>query len=253
MFAVRLSPGAAAPGVGLAFTDRHGGFSRGAWESLNLGRVGTDPDAPRNLELLRAELGLRTLVRIDQTHTATVRHITAAPRGQYRPELEGDALVTTLPGVGLLTRAADCVPVLFASADGAVVAAAHAGRVGLLAGILPATVAAMTELTDAPIRAWVGPHICGACYEVPEEMRAAGARILSDTWATTSWGTPSLDLGAGVAQQLADAGVEVARHDPCTRTDERFFSHRRDPRAGRQAGVVFRAGRVAESGVRGVG
>ncbi len=114
----------------------------------------------------------------------------------------GDGLVTTQPGVSLMVRAADCVPVLFADESGTVIGAAHCGRPGLVAGIVPATVAAMRSLGAGPLRAWVGPHVCGRCYEVPEQMRDDVAAVEPDSRATTSWGTPSLDVGAGVRAQL---------------------------------------------------
>lgn len=254
MFALRLDPGDTVPGVGLAFTDRLGGRSQGSWSSLNLGRVGVDPAVHDNLEIVRRELGLRALVRVDQMHTTNVHVVHDAVDGQQCPEVEADALVTTEPDVGLLIRVADCVPVLFASEDGSVVGAAHAGRVGLLAGVLEATVETMRGLSPAPLRAWIGPHICGDCYEVPEPMRDAAAEILPATRATTTWGTPAIDLGAGADAQLTEMGVHVERHDRCTRTDpERFFSHRVDAAAGRQAGIVFCTGRVGESRKVGLG
>lgn len=246
MFAVNHTPGTEVPGVGLAFTDRDGGFSEGPWRSFNLGRIGQDPDVGRNLELLRTTLGLRSVARVDQTHTATVLDVVDPPDGQFCvPTGSGegaDALVTRECGVGLLIRVADCVPVLFADEAGTVVGAAHAGRVGLLAGILPATVERMRRWTDAPIRAWIGPHICGNCYEVPATMRADAAALVEATHAVTSWGTPSIDLGAGAQQQLEACRVQVTRFELCTRTNpDRFFSHRVDPRAGRQAGIIHLA------------
>jgi copper oxidase (laccase) domain-containing protein len=64
------------------------------------------------------------------------------------------------------------------------------------------------------------------------------------TAATTSWGTPALDLPAGVLAQLAGAGVSRVHHLAlCAREDERFYSYRRAGGAGaattgRFAGVV---------------
>ena len=105
--------------------------------------------------------------------------------------------MTARPGVVLAVRAADCVPVLLADPDAGVIGAAHAGRPGLVAEVVPHTVAAMRALGAADITAWVGPHVCGACYEVPAEMQAEVVAVEPAAGATTSWGTPSLDLGAG--------------------------------------------------------
>src|SRR4051794_41463754 len=82
-----------------------------------------------------------------------------------------DALVTARPGVALLARAADCVPVLLADPTTGWIAAVHAGRLGLAAGVVPAAVAALRASGADPAVAWVGPHVCGACYEVPSELR----------------------------------------------------------------------------------
>ena len=93
---------------------------------------------------------------------------------------EADAIVTTRPGTALLARAADCVPVLLADPTAGIVAAVHSGRPGLAAGVVPAAVARMRDLGSTDLVAWVGPHVCGRCYEVPAAMRDevadAGAR-----------------------------------------------------------------------------
>ena len=58
---------------------------------------------------------------------------------------------------------------------------------------------------------------------------------------TTSWGTPGLDLGAGVRAQLAAAGIDDVRTvDACTREDASWPSYRRDGDAAtRFAGVIW--------------
>ena len=152
-----------------------------------------------------------------------------------------DALATTRRDLALLARAADCVPVLLGDPWAGVVGAVHSGRDGLVAGVVPAAVARMRELGAGRITAWVGPHVCGACYEVPDGMRAEVAAALPEAWSVTSWDTPALDLGAGVRTQLLAAGVEVVHEvGGCTREDPEFPSHRRDGDAAtRFAGVVW--------------
>ena len=152
---------------------------------------------------------------------------------------EADAVVTREPDVVLMVRAADCVPVLFHAPEVGAVAAAHCGRPGLLAGVVPATVARLRDWGATSITAWIGPHVCGGCYEVPPEMRDEVATAVPASRATTSWGTPSLDLGAGVRAQLEDESVEVVDVARCTRESADLFSYRRDGvRAGRHAGAV---------------
>jgi YfiH family protein len=151
-----------------------------------------------------------------------------------------DALVTDVPGVVLVTRAADCVPVLLADAEARVVAAVHCGRRGLTAGVVPRAVESMQRLGAATLRAWVGPHVCGGCYEVPEQMRAEVAAQVPEAEAVTTWGTPSLDLGAGVRAQLRDAGAGIVEVSRCTVEDADLFSYRREGTgSGRLGGLVW--------------
>jgi YfiH family protein len=158
--------------------------------------------------------------------------------GEQLPD--ADALVSREAGVALLARAADCVPVLLV-ADGGEIAAVHAGREGVRRGVVPAAVDRLREGGATGLRAWVGPHICGGCYEVPDVMRAELAATVPATHATTTWGTPALDLGAGVLAQLEAAGVPATEVGGCTREDDALHSYRRDgAAAGRLAGVVWR-------------
>jgi YfiH family protein len=138
-----------------------------------------------------------------------------------------------------MVRAADCVPVVLGDPEQGVIGAAHAGRLGLVRGVVPATVARMRKLGAEHITAWVGPHICGRCYEVPAEMRDEVAAVEPATRATTSWGTPAVDLGAGIRAQLERDGVTVIDAARCTLESPDLYSFRRDrDEAGRQAGVV---------------
>jgi polyphenol oxidase len=191
-----------------------------------------------------------------QVHGADVVVVGTWP--EPAPDTVGaaDALVSAGPvGVGVMV--ADCVPVLLADPDAGVVAAVHAGRRGLAAGVVQATLRAMAAsgAVAGRTRAAIGPAICGECYEVPAALREEVAAVVPATWAATSWGTPSLDLPRGVEAQLVAGGVgQVRRVDACTASDSRFFSHRRSTRtgepAGRFAGVVRRT--RAAPGVSGV-
>lgn len=177
------------------------------------------------------------VVRMAQVHGADVAVVRELP--DVPPV--ADALVTDVPGLALATRAADCVPVLLADPGAGVVGAVHAGRAGVAAGTVTAAVAAMRALgADDPV-AWVGPHVCGACYEVPADLRDEVAAAVPQTRSTTRAGTPALDLGAGVRAQLDAAGCrEVVEVGACTLEDDAWPSHRRDGDAAeRFAGVVW--------------
>jgi polyphenol oxidase len=81
--------------------------------------------------------------------------------------------------------------------------------------------------------------VCGACYEVPAAMQEEVAAAVPSSRATTSWGTPALDLGAGVRAQLEERGVTVVDVSRCTRESADLYSHRRDGAgAGRHAGLI---------------
>ena len=114
------------------------------------------------------------------------------------------------PDVAVAVLVADCVPVLLADPEAGVVAAVHAGRRGLVAGVVEAAVAAMVAqgADVGRMRAAIGPAIAGESYEVPAELQDEVVAVVPETRATTSWGTPALDLPAGVAAVLAAAGVE---------------------------------------------
>ncbi|EFL14659.1 LOW QUALITY PROTEIN: conserved hypothetical protein, partial [Streptomyces sp. C] len=153
-----------------------------------------------------------------------------------------DAVVTARRGLALAVLTADCTPVLLADPVAGVAGAAHAGRPGLVAGVVPAAVEAMTALGADPARivARTGPAVCGRCYEVPAEMREAVAEVVPAAWAETSWGTPAVDVVAGVHAQLAEAGVAHAHRSPvCTLESRDHFSYRRDRVTGRLAGYVW--------------
>lgn len=233
MFSFRNDPGT--DGAGVAFCDATGPDGG----RLDLGT--RDPARWRapDWDLVEAELGVqvRAVRQIHSDRVLVVDDDTDAAALAWTP---ADALVTTSRGLALAVRAADCLPVLFADPDAGVVGAAHAGRVGLAAGVLPATAARMAEFGATRITAWIGPHICGDCYEVPASLREEFAVLHPAASATTSWGTPSLDLGAAAEAQLQALGCAVVRVDPCTRTTPSLHSYRRDgERSGRQAGLVW--------------
>jgi hypothetical protein len=217
------------PGVSAAFTDTGAG-------NLAL-HVGDDPTAVRERRVhLERSLGLgsEALRFMNQVHGNTVVMMEADS-----PAPEADAMVSR--GLPLAVMVADCIPVLLAGESGAgpVLAAVHAGRPGIANGVLQAAVDSMKSLGADSIRAWLGPSICGSCYEVPAGLRDEVSNLVPATWSTTSWGTPALDLPAGARSQLEAAGVEVEYAGPCTLETETLYSYRRDRSTGRFAGVLW--------------
>lgn len=209
--------------------------------SLDLGDAAADDVRGAALRALGEETGA-TPVLMRQVHGAEVAVASAAiapVEGAEPPAC--DALVTSQTGVALLARAADCVPVLLADPVTGWIAAVHSGRPGLAAGVVPAAIDRLREQGGDPSVAWIGPHVCGACYEVPADLQEEVTALVPEARSTTSWGTPALDLAAGVRAQLSAAGVaDVRVVDACTREDASWPSYRRDGAAAtRFAGVIW--------------
>ncbi|MDH6704238.1 YfiH family protein [Kitasatospora sp. MAA19] len=230
-------------GAHFAFTDRWGGVSTSPYGELNLGgAVGDDPETVReNRAIVARELGLNPadVVWMNQVHGAEVAVVTERQPPGEAPTV--DAVVTDRP-LALAVLTADCTPVLLADPVAGVAGAAHAGRPGLAAGVVPAVVRAMVELGAEPGRivAATGPAVCGRCYEVPADLRAEVAAVVPAAFAETSWGTPALDVPEGVAAQLAAAGVtELVRSSVCTLESADHYSYRREQRTGRLASYVW--------------
>ena len=238
-------------GIGVGFTDRNGGVTPAAG-TLSFGATDGGSDRlAENVRRIRVDAGFRDLVTLHQVHSARVHVVDGAfladrAHGDL-PDAdlpEGDALVAGpgLVGIALAVRAADCVPVVIADPVRRVIGAAHAGRAGVLSDVVGATVAAMRDLGAREMTAWIGPHVHAECYEVPAEMAEAAATLVPATRATTRWGTPAIDLTAGVRSRLEALGVPVAYVGTCTLTAPGLHSHRRDgAAAGRQLGLVWLA------------
>jgi len=229
-------------GVSAFFTTRHYG---------NLAsHVGDDPLlVAQNRSRLRTILPAEP-VWLSQIHGTVVHEVTQ--RAALSAPIVADAAVTTLPSVVLAILTADCLPVLIADFEGRVVGAAHAGWRGLADGVLEATVRRMrSRVTDAQLRAWIGPAIHQARYEVGEEVRDAMLANRDDgelCRAAEGLFTPStaqdkwlFDLPGMATLRLQQVGVTVMPWaTPCTASNpEQFWSHRRDRSKGRTAGCIW--------------
>ena len=226
-------------GVRAGFTSRRGGASLPPYDGLNLGdHVGDDPRAvARNRALVSAWAGV-DVVFATQVHGRGVVVLEAPPTG---PVGEADALVSSDPSVAVGVVVADCVPLLLADDAAGVVSAVHAGRPGLVAGVVQSALDAMVGVGARRDRvvAALGPCIAGASYEVPAAMRDDVEQRVPGTATTTAWGTPALDLPAGVVAVLRAEGVGTVRAATTdTWSDADHYSYRRDGRTGRFAGVV---------------
>lgn len=229
-------------GLSLAVTDRFGGASAGPYAELNLGdHVGDEPAAVQgNRRRLSAAWGVAAdaLVVMGQVHGADVREVDAPLTGDVP---QADALFTRVPGLLLAVLVADCTPVLLADPEAGMVGVAHAGRRGLVAGVVVALAEAMRAQGADRIMARVGPSICGACYEVPPALQEEVTAVVPQARGRTRRGTPGLDIGAGVLAQLAPYSADVQRLAGCTYERADLYSHRRASGAptGRFAGLAM--------------
>lgn len=178
-----------------------------------------------------------TLFWLNQVHGADV-----VLAGSFTGPPDADASVSRDAEHVCVVRTADCLPVLFCSADGTEVAAAHAGWRGLAAGVLENTVAAMRS--DAKnLLAWLGPAISQQNFEVGSEVRDvflahnAAAEACFEANPRGRW---QADLYELARRRLAASGVEAIYGGSwCTYADsERFFSYRRDQDTGRMVSFV---------------
>lgn len=233
------------PGVRAIQTLRTGGRSLPPFDGFNLAdHCGDDPTSvAANRARLRQILDLRTEpVWLQQVHGIAV----AAAHDHLPGTCQADASWTDRPGVVCAVLTADCLPVLIASDDGRVVAAAHAGWRGLCQGVLEATVAAL-PVAPSTVSAWLGAAIGPQAFEVGPEVRAAFLQAQPESAVAFRRGDADrwlADLYALARLRLARAGVaRVVGGGQCTyREAQRYYSFRRDTRCGRMAALIWRDG-----------
>jgi YfiH family protein len=235
------------------FFGRHGGVSDGVFGSLNM-KMGTGDDdeaVHENYIRVTEALGIEDdqLTYITQVHGA-ICHVTDKV---LSPDLEGDAIVTDTPGLGIGVLTADCAPVLFYGQkdDGSpVIGAAHAGWGGAVKGILEATRDAMLQAgAKLPsLQAAIGPCITQKSYEVstgfekpfleedPESARFF--KLMLD-------GKQQFDLPGYVAFRLKRSGINqitVGGQDTYSEESDWFSyrrsTHRNEGQGGRQISAI---------------
>jgi purine-nucleoside/S-methyl-5'-thioadenosine phosphorylase / adenosine deaminase len=231
----------ALPGIRHGFFTRQGGVSEGIYASLNCGTGSKDDRA----HVLENRARVTRVLGIDAAHLATPHQVhgtdTVVVETVWNPG-EGpkaDAVVTRIPGLAVAVGAADCGPVLFADAEARIVAAAHAGWRGALAGILESAIAAMEGFGARRERivAVLGPSISQANYEVGPELIA---QFTADDPDNQRFFRPSdrpghalFDLPAYTVARLRKAGVTAEALGLCTYAEpERFYSYRRATHRG---------------------
>jgi hypothetical protein len=173
-----------------------------------------------------------------QVHGDTVVTVTE-PGGGAGTKADASATAHAGPVLGVLT--ADCAPVALVSPEGPI-AAVHAGWRGLHAGVLQRAVERVRALGATEVRAVLGPCIHAECYEFGEtDLEVVAARLGDGVRAHTADGRPALDVPAGVAAALTEAGVtNLDNVGLCTACSADYFSWRARGDLARQAMVVWR-------------
>lgn len=233
------------------------------FEGFNLGsHVGDDPSRVlAHRQALQQAIGARP-IWLNQVHGSELLRIDASqqPTSQDVPETLScdlpavDALITNQPKTAACIMAADCLPVLAATADGQWVGAAHAGWRGLAAGVLENLLREMTEAQagamDCSLMVWLGPCIGPKVFEVGPEVLQAFDLQPKDPLVQPSPRPQHfyLDLAGLAARRLQQwardhrVSLDLRTQDlACTWSDaDRYYSHRRAAPCGRMAFLIWR-------------
>lgn len=235
------------------FSLRTGGVSKPPLDSLNLGlHVGDVSEAVyenRSRVAQAFELTIDRMICAEQVHGGNVAMVSEADAGRsaraFAEAIPGvDSLVTNTPQLLLALFFADCVPVFYVDERRGVVAVAHAGWRGMVAGVLENTLETMREnFGTAPgdVQAAIGPCIGRAHFEVGPEV---AAHFPDNTIVTAPRHDKAhVDLAQEASQRLMRAGVlpdNVFASGECTVANSTdYFSHRRDHgRTGRMGAFI---------------
>ncbi len=218
------------------FTNRFGGVSCAAYESLNLAfHVGDNPlSVSQNRSLLQASLGVSKLVFMEQVHGNEVALICHGDE-----VVTCDAMITNQPNIALAVMVADCVPILFHDPKHHAIGVAHAGRVGSLLGVASACLRAMHEHFGSKacdVKVFIGPSIKACCYEVTQEVVEG-----FEAYVRQEDGKLFMDLIGYNRDVLVNMGVKeenIVIEQACTCCSEDYFSYRREKITGRFVGVI---------------
>lgn len=229
---------------------RHGGCSPYPWDSLNLSTTGGDSLANvaenRRRVLLALNLNPEKFFDVWQVHSSTVV-IAEKNREMNQGYIKADAIITSKPGISLLMRFADCVPILLFDPIQAVIAIVHAGWIGTLDWIAQKTIKEMGCVFGSQpenIIAGIGPSICVNHYPVGDDVIKKLKAVFPENWndfIKIKSKKKHLDLWKLNSYVLEKSGVKkIELSGVCTVCDKgNWFSHRgENGRTGRFAGVI---------------
>lgn len=187
---------------------------------------------------------LRRIITLNQVHSSNVLVIKDGFR--EKPGQKGDAIVTSLNGMGIGVFTADCLPLLLVDRSASVVATVHAGWKGTLSQITRTALLEMGEnfgTEPSTLYAVLGPSIGRCCYEVGEDVASLFMNKF-ENWKGYLFkkndSKYTLDLKEANKIALIEEGVrDVEVIDICTKCDSGFHSYRRDGKGvGKQLSFV---------------
>lgn len=195
------------------------------------------------LEHISEKLEVPQLTISHQIHGVAGRVITK--QAQLKPVMvdykshDGDYLITRQRGIAIGVHTADCLPLIFYAPDKQVVAAAHAGWKGSVAGIGPVVIERLVQdfgIDIKQLKIWFGPAGGVCCYEVKDDFIVTLEKTLGNKNATASLiikrdGKIFFNNGELNRQQLIAAGVDESNIDRsnnhCTICNHEYHSYRR--------------------------
>jgi YfiH family protein len=233
-----------------AIFTRRGGISPSPWASLNLGgTVGDSPERVRkNLKLALTALNCsqESVYDVWQVHGINVA-IVKAPRLVDKPHVQADAILTNRPGITLMMRFADCVPIMFHDPIKKVAGLAHAGWQGTVNGMVRFVVEAMQKQFGSKpedIIAGIGPSIGPDHYEIGSNVITQVKKMFgrdSSNLLHNNTGSINFDLWTANNLLLEETGVrqsETAGICTACHLDD-WYSHRAEKgRTGRFGAII---------------
>ncbi len=228
------------------FTDRHGGFSKSPFDSLNVSHnVGDNvSDVVKNRQLIADKEGflLENLVYMKQVHSNSIEVV----KNSFLSEIKDtDGLITDRRKIPLMAMSADCAAVLLYDKRKKLIAALHSGREGAFKNIVKSAIISLKENFGSKpedIYAHIGPSIGVCCYEIGEDLAHLNREKFGEGYIVEKNGKYYLDIKKMLKEQLLKEGVKPEHlkiSDICTSCDKNYFSYRRDGQTGRFCGVIM--------------
>ncbi len=221
-------------------TTRLSGWSEGPYAKNNLAMHVDDTPSlvTKNRQALREQLQLsHEPIWLEQTHSTHCVRVENA-----NVDRRADAASTSSRAFPLAIMTADCLPIVLCNQTGTEIAAIHAGWRGLVGGIIENTLKTMQSSPETCL-AWIGPAICGRCYETGEEVFAQFKENYQD--AEKAFFYQQQRLHANLAKMaeliLINAGIQsVTQSNACTfESNDKYYSYRKSAQTGRIVTLIW--------------